>query len=61
MNENKYEINVNLQEVLNFIKSETFNNFLLNNTTISNGLFISEVLVQTIQYMMNDILEEEKD
>ncbi len=60
MNENEYEINVNLQEVLNFIKSETFNNFLLNNTTISNGLFISEVLVQTIQYMMNDILEEEK-
>ena len=54
MSEINYEINVNLIEVLNFIKSDVFNTFLLNNTTISNGLFISEVLEQTINYMMED-------
>ena len=54
MSEINYEINVNLTEVLNFIKSDVFNTFLLNNTTISNGLFISEVLEQTINYMMED-------
>lgn len=54
MSEINYEINVNLTEVLNFIKSDVFNTFLLNNTTISNGLFISEVLEQTINYMIKD-------
>lgn len=54
MSEINYEINVNLIEVLNFIKSDVFNTFLLNNTTISNSLFISEVLEQTINYMMED-------
>lgn len=54
MSEINYEININLTEVLDFIKSDVFNTFLLNNTTISNGLFISEVLEQTINYMMKD-------
>lgn len=51
-------ITIDLLDVLNFIKSEQFNNFLANNTTISNGLFISEILEKTIQYMLND--QEEK-
>ena len=61
MNENKYDITVNLTDVLTFVTSELFNDFLLNHTTISNGLFISEVLVQTIQYMINDVSNEKKD
>lgn len=51
---NTYNITVDLKDVLNFVTSELFNDFLLNNTTISNGLFISEVLEQTIKYMMED-------
>ena len=54
--EKEYEININLQDVLDFIRSDKFNLFLLNNTTISNGLFISEVLEQTIKYMTEDIV-----
>lgn len=56
--EKKYDITINLVEVLEFIKSEVFNTFLMNNTTISNGLFISEVLEQTIKYMIDDVMNE---
>ena len=55
MNENVIrKINVNLTDVLAFVTSDVFNTFLLNNTTLSNGLFISEVLTKTIQYMLED-------
>lgn len=49
-----YDIQVNLIDVFDFITSDIFNNFLANNTTLSNGLFISEVLTKTIQYMLED-------
>lgn len=52
--ENDYEITVNLKDVLNFVESDIFNTFLLNNTTISNGLFISEILSKTIHYMLEN-------
>jgi hypothetical protein len=53
-NDSIYSINVNLHDVLTFVTSDLFNNFLLNNTTLSNGLFISEVLTKTIQYMLEN-------
>lgn len=53
-----YSVNVNLYDVLAFVTSDLFNNFLLNNTTISNGLFISEVLTKTIQYMIEDVTDK---
>ena len=53
-NNDTYEIVVNLKEALDFVESPVFNNFLMNNTTLSIGSFISEVLIQTIEYMMND-------
>ena len=59
MENNNYDITVNLADALTFVQSKEFNDFLLNHTTISIGLFISEVLGQTIHYMMTDVLEEE--
>ncbi len=56
--QNDYEIIVDLKEALNFAESEIFNDFLLNNTTISIGLLISEILGQTLRYMMQDIENE---
>lgn len=53
-----YSVNVNLRDVLAFVTSDLFNNFLLNNTTISNGLFISEVLTKTIRYMIEDVTDK---
>ena len=57
-NMDSYEINVNLTDALDFVQSELFNDFLLNNTTISNGLFISEVLTKTIRYMIEDVTDK---
>ena len=57
-NMDSYEINVNLTDALEFVQSELFNDFLLNNTTISNGLFISEVLTKTIRYMIEDVTDK---
>ena len=57
-NMDSYEINVDLADALEFVQSELFNDFLLNNTTISNGLFISEVLTKTIQYMIEDVTDK---
>lgn len=53
-----YDITVNLTDALEFVQSELFNDFLLNNTTISNGLFISEVLTKTIRYMIEDVTDK---
>ena len=57
-NQEQYQINVNLTDALEFVQSELFNDFLVNNTTISNGLFISEVLTKTIQYMIEDVTDK---
>ncbi|MBR2247137.1 MAG: hypothetical protein IJ880_08965 [Bacilli bacterium] len=57
-NDSEYNINVNLIDVLAFVTSDLFNTFLLNNTTISNGLFISEVLTKTIRYMIEDVTDK---
>lgn len=57
-NDSEYNINVNLIDVLAFVTSDLFNTFLLNNTTISNGLFISEVLTKTIKYMIEDVTDK---
>jgi hypothetical protein len=57
-NMDSYEINVDLADALEFVQSELFNDFLLNNTTISNGLFISEVLTKTIRYMIEDVTDK---
>ena len=56
-NQEQYQINVNLIDALEFVQSELFNDFLVNNTTISNGLFISEILTKTIQYMIKDVTD----
>ena len=60
MENNNIKITIDLNDVLSFVNSIEFNTFLKNNTTISNGLFISEVLTKTIQYMMQDIAEEQE-
>lgn len=57
-NNDTYDIQVNLIDALDFVTSDIFNNFLANNTTISNGLFISEVLTKTIQYMIKDVTDK---
>ena len=57
-NNDTYDIQVNLIDALDFVTSDIFNNFLANNTTISNGLFISEVLTKTIQYMIEDVTDK---
>lgn len=57
-NDSEYNINVNLIDVLAFVTSDLFNTFLLNNTTLSNGLFISEVLTKTIRYMIEDVTDK---
>ena len=57
-NNDTYDIQVNLIDALDFVTSDIFNNFLANNTTISNGLFISEVLTKTIRYMIEDVTDK---
>lgn len=52
--EEQLEITVNLQNVLEYINSEEFMNYLYNTTDISTGLFIQEVVNKTVQYMLQD-------
>ena len=52
---------INLKDVVDYINSETFNNFLLSTTSYENALFISGVLCQTIDYMLKDNSEEKID
>lgn len=52
--EEQLEISVNLEDVLNYINSEDFINFIFNTTDIPTGLFIQEVLNKTINYMLTD-------
>lgn len=52
--EEELEISVNLQDVLEYIRSEEFINFLFNTTDISTGLFIQQVVYKTIEYMVMD-------
>ena len=54
------KIEVDLKDALNFIMSNEFNNFLTNNTTLSNKLFIQEVLIKTIAFMANDVIQEQE-
>ena len=50
-------ITVNLEDVFKFVTSDIFNNFLEANTNLSNQLFITNVLLKTIQYMLNDLTQ----
>lgn len=54
MEEEQVTITVNLQDVLDYINSEDFINYIFNTTDISIGLFITETLKKTIEYMLTD-------
>lgn len=51
---NDQKIEVELSSVIEYVNSEEFNNFLLNTTSFENALFISGILCQTLDYMIND-------
>jgi len=62
LEEKKINVTVDLNEVFNFVSSDIFDTFLNNSTTLSNKIFIKEMLLQTINNMLEQIeAEEEKE
>lgn len=62
LEEKKINVTVDLNEVFNFVSSDIFDTFLNNSTTLSNKIFIKEMLLQTISNMLEQIeAEEEKE
>lgn len=55
---NDQKIEVELASVIKYINSKEFNDFLLNTTSYENALFISGILCQTLDYMINGELEK---
>ena len=50
---NEQKIKVELASVVKYVNSKEFNDFLLNTTSYENALFISGILCQTLDYMIN--------
>ena len=50
---NDQKIEVELASVIKYVNSKEFNDFLLNTTSYENALFISGILCQTLDYMIN--------
>lgn len=61
LEEKKINVTVDLNEVFNFVSSDIFDTFLNNSTTLSNKIFIKEILLQTIDNMLKQIEAGEED
>lgn len=57
MNEENINLTVNLTDVFNYITSDIFDNILRNSTTVSNYLFIKNILIQTVSHMIEEEIE----
>ena len=57
MDERNINLTVNLTDVFNYITSDIFDDILKNSTTISNYLFIKNVLIQTVSHMIEEETE----
>ena len=57
MDERNINLTVNLTDVFNYITSDIFDDMLKNSTTISNYLFIKNILIQTVSHMIEEETE----
>lgn len=57
MDERNINLTINLTDVFNYITSDIFDDMLKNSTTISNYLFIKNVLIQTVSHMIEEETE----